>query len=40
MTGFKGLFLRPIVRSRSRDAVRRYLDQVKRQVEHPAPANP
>ncbi len=40
MTGFKGLFLRPIVRSRSRDAVRSYLDQVKRQVERPAPAIP
>ncbi|MGH9324939.1 MAG: hypothetical protein ACRD3V_34290 [Vicinamibacteria bacterium] len=40
MTGFKGLFLRPLVRSRSRDAVRRYLDQVKRQVESPAPAVP
>jgi hypothetical protein len=38
MTGFKGLFLRPIIRSRSREAVRRYLDQVKRQVESPAPA--
>ena len=38
MTGFKGSFLRPIVRSRSRDAVRSYLDQVKRQVEGPAPA--
>jgi hypothetical protein len=40
MTGFKGLFLRPIIRSRSRDAVRSYLDQVKRQVEGPAPADP
>ena len=38
MTGFKGLFLRPIIRTRSRDAVRRYLDHVKRQVEGPAPA--
>jgi hypothetical protein len=37
MTGFKGLFLRPIVRVRSRDAVRNYLDQVKRQVERPNP---
>ena len=40
MTGFKGLFLRPIIRTRSRDAVRSYLDQVKRQVESPAPAEP
>lgn len=40
MTGFKGLFLRPVIRSRSRDAVRRYLDQVKRQVELPVPAPP
>jgi len=40
MTGFKGLFLRPIIRTRSRDAVRSYLDQVKRQVERPAPAAP
>jgi hypothetical protein len=40
MTGFKGLFVRPIVRNRSRDAVRRYLEQVKRQVESPAPAIP
>jgi hypothetical protein len=40
MTGFKGLFLRPIIRTRSRDAVRSYLDQVKRQVERPAPAEP
>jgi hypothetical protein len=37
MTGFKGLFLRPIIRTRSRDAVRSYLDQVKRQVESPVP---
>jgi hypothetical protein len=34
------LFLRPIIRTRSRDAVRSYLDQVKRQVERPAPADP
>ncbi len=40
MTGFKGLFVRPIVRSRSREAVRSYLDQVKRQVESPAPVDP
>lgn len=40
MTGLKGLFLRPIIRTRSRDAVRSYLDQVKRQVERPAPADP
>jgi hypothetical protein len=33
MTGFKGLFLRPIIRNRSRDAVRSYLEHVKRQVE-------
>jgi hypothetical protein len=33
MTGFKGLFLRSIIRRRSRDAILRYLDQVKRQVE-------
>ena len=36
MTGFRGLFLRPIIRSRSRDAVRGYLEHVKRQVERPA----
>jgi hypothetical protein len=40
MTGFKGLFLRPIIRTRSRDAVRSYLDHVKRQVERPASAAP
>ena len=38
MTGFRGLFLRPIIRRRSRDAVRNYLEHVKRQVERPAPA--
>ena len=38
MTGFKGLFLRPIIRSRSRDAIRSYLDHVKRQVMLPVPA--
>ena len=37
MTGFRGLFLRPIIRRRSRDAVRSYLEHVKRQVERPAP---
>ena len=38
MTGFRGLFLRPIIRRRSRDAVRGYLEHVKRQVERPVPA--
>lgn len=38
MTGFKGWFLRPIIRRRSRDAVRGYLEHVRRQVEDPAPA--
>ena len=38
MTGFRGWFLRPIIRRRSRDAVRNYLEHVKRQVELPAPA--
>ncbi len=38
MTGFKGVFLRPIIRMRSRDAVRSYLEQVKRQVERPPSA--
>lgn len=33
MTGFKGLFLRRIIRSRSRDAVRDYLEHVKRQLD-------
>ena len=37
MTGFRGLFLRPIIRRRSRDAVRSYLEHVRRQVERPAP---
>lgn len=40
MTGFKGFFLRPIIRRRARNAVRRYLEHAKRQVEHPAPATP
>lgn len=35
MSGFKGLLLRPIIRHRSRDAVRGYLEHVKRQVERP-----
>lgn len=39
MTGVKGLFLRPIISRRSRDAVRSYLEHVKRQVERPAPTN-
>ncbi|MXZ72233.1 MAG: hypothetical protein F4Z04_12145 [Acidobacteria bacterium] len=39
MTGFKGFFLRPIIRGRSRDAVRGYLEHVRRQVERPAPKN-
>lgn len=34
MTGFRGLFLRPIIRRRSRDAVRNYLEHVRRQVAH------
>ena len=40
MTGFKGFFLRPIIRGRSRDAVRGYLEHVRRQVEGPAPTEP
>lgn len=36
MTGFRGWFLRPIIRRRSRDAVRNYLEHVKRQVERGA----
>ena len=36
MTGFRGWFLRPIIRRRSRDAVRHYLEHVRRQVERPA----
>ena len=36
MTGFRGWFLRPIIRRRSRDAVRGYLEHVKRQVERPS----
>jgi hypothetical protein len=38
MTGLKGFFLRPIIRRRSRDAVLRYLEHAKRQVEGPVPA--
>jgi hypothetical protein len=38
MTGLRGLVLRPIVSRRSRDAVRGYLEYVKRQVERPAQA--
>ena len=38
MTGFKGLFLRPIIRRRSRNAVRGYLEHVRRQVERPEPS--
>jgi hypothetical protein len=33
MTGFKGLFLRPIIRRRSRDGVRVYLEHMKQQLE-------
>lgn len=40
MTGFRGFFLRPIIRRRSRNAVRGYLEYAKRQVEAPAPAAP
>jgi hypothetical protein len=35
MTGFKGLFLRPVISRRSRAAVRGYLEHVKQQVERP-----
>jgi hypothetical protein len=38
MTGLRGLLLRPIISRRSRDAVRGYLEHVKRQVERPAHA--
>lgn len=37
MTGFTGSLLRPIVNRRSRNAVRRYLEHVKQQVERVAP---
>jgi hypothetical protein len=39
MTGFKGAFLRPVISRRSRNAVRGYLEHLKRQVESPAPAS-
>jgi hypothetical protein len=39
MTGFTGSLLRPIISHRSRSAVRRYLEHVKRQVERTAPAS-
>ena len=35
MTGFRGLFLRPIISRRSRDGVAGYLEHVKQQVERP-----
>lgn len=38
MTGFRGLFVRPIVARRSRDGVNGYLEHVKRQFERPASA--
>ena len=38
MTGFTGSLLRPIINRRSRNAVRRYLEHVKRQVERIARA--
>jgi hypothetical protein len=37
MTGFRGLFLRPIISRRSRAGVAGYLEHVKRQVEAPDP---
>jgi hypothetical protein len=40
MTGLRGLFLRPIITRRSREAVRGYLAHVKRQVEAPVRAAP
>jgi hypothetical protein len=40
MAGFTGLLLRPIISGRSRDAVRGYLEHVKRQVERPLPQSP
>ena len=36
MTGFKGLFLRPVIARRSREAVGRYLEHARRQFEPPA----
>ena len=38
MTGFSGTLLRPIINRRARNAVRHYLEHVKRQVERIAPA--
>ena len=35
LTGVTGLFVRPVVNSRSRDAVRKYLEHVKRQIASP-----
>ena len=35
MTGFMGLFLRPVISRRSRDGVANYLEHVKQQVEGP-----
>ncbi|MCY4661118.1 MAG: hypothetical protein OXF93_15110 [Acidobacteria bacterium] len=40
MTGFRGWFLRPIIRRRSRDGVRDYLEHVRGQVERADPAVP
>lgn len=40
MTGFAGLFRRPVISRRSRAAVRGYLDRIKRQIESPVPAAP
>lgn len=36
VTGFTGSLLRPLVNRRSRNAIRGYLEHVKRQVERPA----
>jgi hypothetical protein len=38
VTGFTGPLLRPLINRRSRNALRGYLEHVKRQVERPAPA--
>jgi hypothetical protein len=35
---FKGLFLRPIIARRARNAARAYLEHVKQQVEHQSTA--
>ena len=40
MTGFRGWFLRPIIRRRSRDGVRNYMEHVRRQVERAVPTAP